>query len=178
VFAASFVVQLFTLANPLLIQVIIDKVINQRSLDTLQLLGISLVVVTLLEGVLTSLRTLLFSETTNRIDQRLAAEVIDHLLRLPLNYFDKRPVGDLATRVGELERIRGFLTGTALTTVLDAIFSVIYICVMVIYSSWLTVIALLVVPIQILITFIGAPVFRRQLRSSAEANSKIIQLLG
>jgi ATP-binding cassette subfamily B protein len=172
VFAASFVVQLFTLANPLLIQVIIDKVINQRSLDTLQLLGFSLVVVTLLEGVLTSLRTLLFSETTNRIDQRLAAEVIDHLLRLPLNYFDKRPVGDLATRVGELERIRGFLTGTALTTVLDAIFSVIYICVMVIYSSWLTVIALLVVPIQILITFIGAPVFRRQLRSSAEANSR------
>ena len=44
VLAASFVVQLFTLANPLLIQVIIDKVISQRSLDTLQVLGIALVV--------------------------------------------------------------------------------------------------------------------------------------
>jgi len=42
VLAASFVVQLFTLANPLLIQVIIDKVITQRSLDTLQVLGIAL----------------------------------------------------------------------------------------------------------------------------------------
>ena len=56
VLAASFVVQLFTLANPLLIQVIIDKVISQRSLDTLQVLGIALVVVTILEGVLGSLR--------------------------------------------------------------------------------------------------------------------------
>ena len=59
VLAASFVVQLFTLANPLLIQVIIDKVISQRSLDTLQVLGIALVVVTILEGVLSSLKTFL-----------------------------------------------------------------------------------------------------------------------
>ena len=86
VLVASFVVQLFGLANPLLIQVIIDKVISQRSLDTLQVLGIGLVVVTLLEGVPGSLRTFLFAETTNRIDQRLGAEVIDHLLRLPLGY--------------------------------------------------------------------------------------------
>ena len=111
VLAASFVVQLFTLANPLLIQVIIDKVINQRSLDTLQVLGIALVAVTLLEGVLGSLRTFLFAETTNRIDQRLGAEVIDHLLRLPLTYFDHRPVGELGSRVAELEKIRNFLTG-------------------------------------------------------------------
>ena len=122
VLAASFVVQLFTLANPLLIQVIIDKVISQRSLDTLQVLGIALVVVTILEGVLSSLKTFLFAETTNRIDQRLGAEVIDHLLRLPLDYFDRRPVGELGTRVAELEKIRNFLTGQALTTILDAAF--------------------------------------------------------
>ena len=113
VLAASFVVQLFTLANPLLIQVIIDKVINQRSLDTLQVLGIALVAVTILEGVLGSLKTFLFAETTNRIDQRLGAEVIDHLLRLPLGYFDKRPVGELGSRISELEKIRNFLTGQA-----------------------------------------------------------------
>ncbi|MEB3171592.1 MAG: ABC transporter transmembrane domain-containing protein, partial [Synechococcaceae cyanobacterium] len=83
VLLASFVVQLFSLANPLLIQVIIDKVISQRSLDTLQILGMALVVVTLMEGVIGSLRTFLFTDTTNRIDLRLGAEVIDHLLRLP-----------------------------------------------------------------------------------------------
>ena len=172
VLLASLVVQLFTLVNPLLIQVIIDKVITQRSLDTLQVLGIALVVVTLLEGLLTSLRTFLFAETTNRIDMRLGAEVIDHLLRLPLNYFDRRPVGDLASRVAELEKIRNFLTGQGLTTILDAIFSVVYIVVMTLYSGLLTLVALAVVPVQIGLTMLGSPLFRRQLRQGAEANAQ------
>jgi ATP-binding cassette subfamily B protein len=182
VLLASFVVQLFSLANPLLIQVIIDKVISQRSLDTLQVLGFALVVVTLMEGVIGSLRTFLFTETTNRIDLRLGAEVIDHLLRLPLSYFDRRPVGELGTRIAELEKIRSFLTGQALTTVLDAAFSVIYIVVMVFYSWVLTLIALCVVPIQVLLTVLGAPLFRRQYRDAALENARtqshLVEVLG
>ena len=128
----------------------------------------ALIFVTVLEGVLSSLRTFLFAETTNRIDQRLGSEVIDHLLRLPLSYFDKRPVGELGSRIDELEKIRQFLTGQALTTILDAVFAVIFIVVMFIYSSILTIVALLVVPIQVAITLIGAPLFRRQYRQSVE----------
>ena len=172
VLVASFVVQLFGLANPLLIQVIIDKVISQRSLDTLQVLGVALVVVTLMEGVIGSLRTFLFSETTNRIDLRLGSEVIDHLLRLPLSYFDRRPVGELGTRIAEMEKIRNFLTGQALTTILDAAFSVIYIVVMVVYSWLLTLIALSVLPIQVGLTLLGAPLFRRQYRDAANQNAR------
>ena len=171
VLLASFIVQLFGLANPLLIQVIIDKVINLRSLDTLQILGFALVVVTIIGGILGGLRTFLFTETTNRIDTRLGAEVIDHLLRLPLNYFDKRPVGELGSRIAELEKIRNFLTGQALTTILDASFSLIYIVVMVLYSWLLTFIALAVVPIQIVLTLLGAPLIRRQIREVAEKNA-------
>jgi ATP-binding cassette subfamily B protein len=166
------VVQLFSLANPLLIQVIIDKVIAQRSLDTLQILGMALVVVTLMEGVIGSLRTFLFTDTTNRIDLRLGAEVIDHLLRLPLGYFDRRPVGELGSRIAELEKIRNFLTGQALMTLLDAAFSVIYIIVMALYSWLLTIIALAVLPIQIALTLLGAPLFRRQYRQAAEENAR------
>ena len=172
VLGSSFVVQLFTLANPLLIQVIIDKVISQRSLDTLQVLGIALVAVTIFEGVLGSLRTFMFADTTNRIDMRLGAEVIDHLLRLPVGYFDRRPVGELGTRIAELEKIRNFLTGEALTTIIDAAFSVIYILVMALYSWVLTLIALIVVPIQVVITLVGAPLFRRQFRQAAEENAR------
>ena len=172
VLLSSFIVQLFGLANPLLIQVIIDKVISQRSLDTLQVLGFALVFVTFLGGILGGLRTFLFTETTNRIDTRLASEVIDHLLRLPLRYFDNRPVGELGSRVGELEKIRDFLTGQALTTVLDAIFSIIYIVVMVLYSWLLTFVALAVVPIQIGITLLGSPIIRGQIRNVANQNAK------
>jgi ATP-binding cassette subfamily B protein len=129
-------------------------------------------VVTLMEGVIGSLRTFLFTDTTNRIDLRLGAEVIDHLLRLPLGYFDKRPVGELGTRIAELEKIRNFLTGQALITLLDAAFSVIYIIVMAIYSWLLTIIALAVLPIQVGLTLLGAPLFRRQYRQAAEENAR------
>lgn len=141
VLVASFFVQLFGLANPLMTQVIIDKVLVQGAFDTLNVLGIFLLGVALFEALLTGVRTYLFVDTTNRIDLSLGSEVIDRLLRLPLNYFDRRRVGELAGRINELENIRQFLTGTALTVVLDAVFSVIYIAVMICYSWLLTVVA-------------------------------------
>jgi ATP-binding cassette subfamily B protein len=172
VFIASFFVQLFALANPLMIQVIIDKVIIQKSADTLHVLGILLLILAVFEAVLTSLRTYLFVDTTNRIDMALGSEIIDHLLRLPLKYFEKRPVGELATRINELENIRQFLTGTALTVVLDALFSVIYIVVMFIYSWLLTLVSLVTIPLFVLLAVVASPLIRDQLRVKAERNAE------
>lgn len=172
VFIASFFVQLFGLANPLMVQIIIDKVIAQGSMDTLQVLGVFLLIIAVFEAVLTTLRTYLFVDTTNRIDMSLGSEIIDHLLRLPLRYFEKRPVGEISTRVNELENIRQFLTGTALTVVLDAVFSVIYIVVMFIYSALLTFVALGIVPLFVGMTLIFSPTIRRQLRIKAERNAE------
>ena len=172
VLIASFFVQLFGLANPLMVQLIIDKVIVQNSIDTLHVLGVLLVAVAIFEALLTSLRTYLFVDTTNRIDMALGSEIIDHLLRLPLRYFEKRPVGELATRINELENIRQFLTGTALTVVLDAVFSVVYIVVMFIYSWVLTLVTLGVIPLFIVLTVFVSPIVRQQLRTKAERQAE------
>ncbi|MDF5727917.1 MAG: peptidase domain-containing ABC transporter [Rhizonema sp. PD38] len=172
VFIASLFVQLAALANPLVVQLIIDKVITQNSIGTLHVLGVLLLVVGLFEAVMTTLRTYLFVDTTNRIDMGLGSEIIDHLLRLPLRYFERRPVGELSTRINELENIRQFLTGTALTVVLDALFSVVYIVVMLFYSWKLTAVGLGTIPIFITLTLIAAPTVSRQLRSKAERNAE------
>ena len=172
VFIASLFVQLLGLANPLITQVIIDKVIIQNGINTLNVLGSLLIVMAVIEGVVTWLRTNLFVDTTNRIDLSLGSEVIDHLLRLPLRYFEKRPVGEISSRINELENIRSFLTGTALTVVLDAVFSVVYIAVMIFYSWLLTIVALATVPLFALITFIFAPIIRSQTRTKAERNAE------
>jgi subfamily B ATP-binding cassette protein HlyB/CyaB len=172
VFIASFFVQLAALANPLVIQLIIDKVIVQNSISTLNILGVLLLAVGVFEAVLTTLRTYLFVDTTNRIDMSLGSQIIDHLLRLPLRYFDKRPVGELSTRINELENIRQFLTGTALTVVLDALFSVVYIVVMLFYSWQLTLVGLGTIPLFVLVTLIAAPTVSRQLRTKAERNAE------
>ncbi|WP_041698477.1 peptidase domain-containing ABC transporter [Thalassoporum mexicanum] len=172
VLIASFFVQLFGLANPLVTQIIIDKVIIQNGVETLNFLGSFVIVVAVFEAIISAIRTNLFVDTTNRIDLNLGAEVIDHLLRLPLRYYERRPVGELSNRVNELENIRQFLTGTALTVVLDAIFSVIYIVVMLFYSVLLTGIALSTVPLFALLTLIVAPLIRQQLRTKAERNAE------
>ena len=172
VFLASFFIQLFALANPLMIQVIIDKVISQNSVDTLGYLVAFLLVINVFEALLTTLRTYLFVDTTNRIDLTLGSEIIDHMLRLPLRYFERRPVGEISTRVNELEKIRQFLTGTALTVVLDAVFSVVYIFVMVLYSPLLTAVSLAIIPVFIILTLVFSPTIRKQLRVKAERNAE------
>jgi HlyB family type I secretion system ABC transporter len=171
VLVASFFVQLIGLANPLITQVIIDKVIIQNAAETLNILGSLLIAMSIFEALLSVLRTNLFVDTTNRIDMKLGSEVIDHLLRLPLRYFEKRPVGELSTRINELENIRQFLTGTALTVVLDAVFSVIYIVVMLWYSPILSLVALATIPLFALLTLTVAPVIRQQTRLKAERNA-------
>ena len=173
VLVASFFVQLFGLLNPLLIQQIIDAVISQGNISSLNVLGTLLVAMGLAQAVLASLRTYLFSDTTNRIDISLGSTIIDHLLRLPLGYFADRPVGEVSSRINELQKIRRFLTGTALTVVLDAVFAFLYIAVMLLYSVQLTFWALAVVPLFVGVTFVSAPIIRKQLREQAEANARV-----
>ncbi len=172
VLIASLFVQLLGLANPLITQVIIDKVIVQNGINTLHFLGFLLIAIAVVEGIISWLRTNLFVDTTNRIDLSLGSEVIDHLLRVPLLYFEKRPVGEISSRIHELENIRSFLTGTALTVVLDAVFSVIYIAVMIWYSWQLTIVALAAVPLFALLTFIFSPLIHQQTRIKAERNAE------
>ena len=177
VLVASLILQLLNLANPLILQQIFDRVIGQRNIDTLYSLGFLLLGVSLFQGVLGALRTYQFADTTNRIDITLGGEVIQHLLRLPLRYFDRRPVGELQTRIAELGNIRNFLTGSALTLFLDSIFSVIYIGVMLTYSGVLTVVSLGALPLFLGLTVVASPLIRGQLRRAAEENASTQSLL-
>jgi len=172
VFIASFFIQLFALANPLLVQVIIDKVLVQNSLSTLNVLGVLFVLIAIAGTALTAVRTYLFVDTTNRIDLSLGSRIMDHLYRLRLGYFQRRPVGEVSSRLNELENIRQFLTGTALTVGLDALFSVVYIGVMLFYSISLTFVALVVVPFMAGVTIACAPILRRQIRRRAEEHAR------
>ena len=181
VLLASFFVQLFGLANPLISQVIIDKVLGQRSIDTLDILGAFLLGVALFEGLLNGLRTFLFIDTSNRIDVKLSAEVIDHLLRLPQNYFDNRRVGDLVYKFSMMGQIREFMTSTALTVVLDAVFSVVYVAVMLSYSVQLTFVSLAVVPILGLMIVLINPLVLRLIKQRnmrfADSQSYLVEVV-
>ena len=177
VFVASIFINIFGLAQPLIIQQIIDKVIGQQNFSALYFLGVMLIGVSVLSNVLSLIRTFLFTDTTNRIDIATSGNIITHLFRLPLSYFDKRPVGEISTRVAELGKIRGFLTGTALTLILDVIFGFVYLFVCISYSGLLTAVALGTVPLYLALVYIVAPIIKRQLRIAAEANASASALM-
>lgn len=163
VFVASFFLQIFALIAPLFFQVVIDKVLVHRGLTTLDVLVFGLIVVSAFESLLGALRTHVFAHTTNRIDVELGARLYRHLVALPLAYFEARRVGDSVARVRELETIRNFLTGSALTLVIDAIFTCVFLAVMFYYSSLLTGIVVASFPFYILISAGVTPLFRSRL---------------
>jgi len=177
VFVASLFINIFGLAQPLLIQQIIDKVIGQQNFGTLYFLGVMLIGVSVLSNVLNLIRTFLFTDTTNRIDIATSGNILTHLFRLPLGYFDNRPVGEISTRIAELGTIRSFLTGTALTLILDVIFGVLYLFVCISYSGLLTAVALGVVPLYLALVYVVSPVIKSQLRIAAEANAAASSLM-
>ena len=177
VFVASLFINIFGLAQPLIIQQIIDKVIGQQNFNTLGFLGVLLIGCSVISNVLNLIRTFLFTDTTNRIDIATSGNILTHLFKLPLGYFDNRPVGEISTRLSELGTIRGFLTGTALTLILDVIFGVIYFFVLISYSGMLTAVSLAVIPLYLALIYIVSPIIKRQLRIAAEANAAASSLM-
>jgi ATP-binding cassette, subfamily B, bacterial HlyB/CyaB len=163
VLIASFFLQVFGVISPLFFQVVIDKVLVHRSMSTLDVLVAGLVSLTLFEAVLGTLRVYVFAHTTNRIDVELGARLFRHLMALPVAYFQARRVGDSVARVRELENIRQFLTSSALTLVIDLLFTFVFLAVMFYYSIPLTFVVMAAFPLYIGISAGAAPLFRRRL---------------
>lgn len=166
VLLSAFVLQLFALVTPLFFQVVMDKVLVHHGLSTLDVIATGLLAILLFETLLSALRSYVFVHTTSRIDVELGSALFRHLVYLPLAYFQARRVGDSVARVRELENIRSFLTGNAITLVTDVLFSVVFILVMLCYSGWLTLIVLASLPLYALVAALVTPVLRRRLQEN------------
>ncbi|ABK44476.1 type I secretion system ATPase [Magnetococcus marinus MC-1] len=159
---ASFFLQVFALISPLFFQVIIDKVLVHRGLTTLDVLALGMLVVALFEMFLGGLRTYLLSHTTNRIDVELGAKLYRHLMNLPMSFFGSRRVGDSVARVRELENIRNFITGSAMTVAIDIPFTFVFVAVMFWYSPTLTYVVVGAIPFYILLSVFVSPILRKR----------------
>ncbi|GGY23262.1 type I secretion system permease/ATPase [Paludibacterium paludis] len=182
VLAVSLVLQGFALITPMFFQVVMDKVLVHRSFTTLDVIAVALVAVTLFEVTLSALRSYVLSHSTTRIDVELGARLFRHLLGLPLSYFESRRVGDTVTRVRELENIRHFLTGQALTSVIDLLFSFVFLIVMWRYSGRLTLVVLASIPCYAVWSAAISPVLRRRLDAmfarGADNQSFLVEAVG
>jgi len=153
---------LLGLAAPLFFQNVVDKVLVHETSDTLTVLAIGFVAISVWETAFGWLRTRLYSETSQKIDVELGARLFRHLLGLPIGYFEKRRVGDIAMRVRQLETIREFLTNASLTVLVDPAFTVIFLIVMWIYSVKLFLLSIITIPCYFAVAvFVTRPLQKR-----------------
>ncbi|MBU3602151.1 type I secretion system permease/ATPase [Polynucleobacter sp. AM-25C3] len=177
----SLVLQLIGLVTPMFFQVIMDKVLVNHAMKTLNVIAIGLVCATLFESVLTGIRTWVFAHTSSKIDVELGAKLFRHLLGLPIAYFQSRRVGDSVARIRELESIRSFLTGNSMTLVLDILFSFIFLAVMLWYSAQLTLIVVCSIPLYVILSVVFTPIIRKRLddkfNKTAENQSFLVETI-
>ncbi len=179
IFLASFVIQLFGLVTPLFTQVILDKVLVHRSLTTLDVLAIAFVAVAIFDMLLNLARNYILVHTTSKIDAKLGAKLFYHLLALPFSYFENRKVGNIISRVRELDQIREFIANRSVTVILDILFSFVFIAVMFLYSVKLTLIVIAFVFVIAIIYLIFTPELRKRLEEKfqmgAHSNSYLVE---
>lgn len=158
----SFLLQVLGLASPFFVQNIIDKVLVHRAADALDILVLGMVICTLFQQIMTGLRTYLFANITSKMDVVLSSRLYKNITSLPISYFQKWQVGDVVSRIGELETLRNFMTGASLTIILDIVFAVFYFAVMFLYySRILSLVVLVMIPMFVLLNLIVAPIFKR-----------------
>ena len=173
----SFFLQLFALMTPLFFQLVMDKVLVHRGFTTLEVLAVGFLALALFDAVMGGLRNYLFAHTANRVDVELGARLYHHLLRLPQAYFEARQVGQSVARVRELETIRNFITGTALTLIVDLSFTFVFFGVMYLYSPLLTGVVAAAIPFYILLSILITPVLRHRLDQSFQRGAENQALL-
>ncbi len=163
VLVISFFIQLIGLATPLGFQVVMDKVLVNNAMQTLNVVAFGLFSAAIFENVLSSIRTWVFARTCSKIDVELGARLYRHLITLPVAYFQSRRVGDSVARVRELENVRSFLTGNALTIVLDLVFSLLFAVILFLYSVKLALVVLATLPLYFFLSMIFTPLIRERL---------------
>ncbi|MEQ5318391.1 type I secretion system permease/ATPase [Providencia vermicola] len=149
----SFILQILALVSPIVMQVIMDKVLIHNSLMTLDVLIFGLIVAAFIEVILKGLREYIYHHTVNRIDMTLGLKLVNHLLRLPIPFFKNRQIGAIVTRVKELETIREFLTSSFFTLCVDVLFLFVFIYVMNLISTTLTLIFLCSIPLYLVLAW-------------------------
>ncbi len=175
----SFLLQILGLASPVFTQIIVDRVLVHESAGILPALLAGMLLVAACQTVVIALRYYLVTHTARRIQLQMAVAFYQHLLSLPLRFFEERRVGEMLKRFHENARISSLLSGYALNTILDCGLLVVYVALMLSYNVRLTLVALAFLPGYALLAYLLTPILRRQHREGfekqAEAEAQVVE---
>ncbi len=162
----------FSLVIPLFFQIVVDKVLVNQAYNTLNVLGIGILAVVIFNALVNFVRSYLLLFATNKIDISTATKTFTHLMKLPVDFFDRVPSGVLLKHMQQTEKIRGFLSGNLFFTILDIFALCIFVPFLLLYSPVLTLIVLGFSALMALVIACLIKPFQRRLDELYQAEGK------
>jgi ATP-binding cassette, subfamily B, bacterial CvaB/MchF/RaxB len=147
----SLVLEAFALAGPLLLQWIVDQVVVARDADLLTTLAIGFGLLLILQQVFGVARAWTMMSINTAVSVQWQSSIFAHLLRLPVEYFQKRHLGDIVSRTNSIGEIQRVLTSAFVEALFDGVMMLLTLVMLFIYSSQLAWIALASVALYLLI---------------------------
>ncbi|MFM1990400.1 MAG: hypothetical protein RJA99_3357 [Pseudomonadota bacterium] len=159
---AAFCVDLLTLAIPVFVQLVFDKVVVHNSYSTLHVIGLGIACAVVFEAILSFVYARHIHHLSATVDECLTRPVIRKLMALPLSYFDSRAKGAIAQEVREIQTIRDFLSAASVASVVDLAFMLLVLTLIAIYSSVLAVVVASCIPLLVLLSLWLRPIVRHR----------------
>lgn len=150
-FALSILLQLFSLATPYYMQWVVDEVLVSQDQPLLSVLAMGFALLVIISVVTSSARSWLVLRLSSLLNMQMGVNLLHHLLRLPMQYFESRHIGDVVSRFGSLGHIRERLTTGLVETLVDGVMALTVLSMMFIYSIKLTLVVLLAVALYSLL---------------------------
>jgi ATP-binding cassette subfamily B protein RaxB len=142
VLALSIVLEVVTIAMPIAFQVVVDQVVVAADYDLLTLVAIALFLMLAIKVVAAFFRSWATMMFGSSLVVQWKVSLFDHLIRLPLSFFEKRHVGDIVSRFSSLDQIQETATTKSVTAVLDGIMAIALVLMMYLYGGWLVILAI------------------------------------
>jgi ATP-binding cassette, subfamily B, bacterial HlyB/CyaB len=181
VIIAALSLHVLALATPIFFQLMIDRVVVHRVEATMLVLTIGVVLAIAFEAALGYARSLVLLYATSKIDIRLAVTIFEKLISLPVDFFEKNLAGVISKHMQQDQRIREFLSGRLLLTVLDATALFVFLPILLYYSLALTLVVLFCACLIAGIIGVLARTFRRRLtelyRAEGERQALLIEAI-
>ncbi|CAM3765416.1 MULTISPECIES: peptidase domain-containing ABC transporter [Pseudoalteromonas] len=179
IFMLSILLQVFTLAAPYYIQLVIDDVILTGDTSLLTVLAIGFFLVLLFEIATNALRGFTLLHFGNQMNIQLGANLFHHLVRLPIAYFEKRHMGDVVSRFGSLQQVKQLLTTGVIEAIIDGLMAIITLAMIFFYSPMLSAVVLVAVITYAIIRMLMYKPFRniseQEIMARAEENSNFME---
>ena len=139
----SLALEVFAIAMPFFLQLVVDRVLVGRDMDFLAVLGIAFAALVLIQVAVSAVRAMVGVYLSTHFNLRLLTTLFQHLLRLPLGWFEKRNIGDIVSKFRSVDAIQKTLTTNFVETFIDGIMVIATLGVMLFYSAKLTLVVVI-----------------------------------